>query len=126
MTETYLLRYQLGIYAGFPRRSSFTDVTHEALKCFRCIPISADATVPVIFFQNLRLAFSASGMVHCLLKSIVERCTFPKESLPSSEATASLNFAIFRTLDIFRQSQINGYADKSARPIFKKGVPYIN
>lgn len=106
---THLLSYQLRIYAGFPRRSSLTDVTHEALKCFRCIPISADTTVPVIFFQNLRLTFAASRMVHCLLKSIVERCTFPKESLPSSEATASLNFAIFSIrLIIFRQSQITG------------------
>ncbi|KYM94157.1 hypothetical protein ALC62_15239, partial [Cyphomyrmex costatus] len=90
-----LLSYQLGVYAGFPRRGSFADVTHEALKCFRCIPISADTAVPIIFFQNLRLTFSASRMVHCLLKSIVERCTFSKESFPSFEApSASLNLAV--------------------------------
>lgn len=125
--ETHLLSYQLGVYAGFPRRSSLTDVTHEALKCFCCIPISADTTVPIIFFQNLRLAFSASRMVHCLLKSIVEHCTFPKESLPSSEVTASLNFAIFITLDICRPSQTKRYAiSNDTRPMSKKGVPYIN
>lgn len=120
-TETHLLSYQLRVYAGFPRRSSFTDVTHEALKCFRSIPISADTTVPVIFFQNLRLAFSASRMVHCLLKSIVERCTVPKESLPSSEAMTSLNLAIFRILDILWQSQTK-VNNKSAKPVTEKDV----
>jgi len=98
-----LLSYQLGVYAGFPRRGSFADVTHEALKCFRCIPISADTAVPIIFFQNLRLAFSASRMVHCSLKSIVERCTFSKESFPSFEApSASWNFAVLWTPDNFQ------------------------
>lgn len=102
---TDLLSYQLGVYAGFPRRGSLADVTHEALKCFRCIPISADTTIPIIFFQNLRLAFSASRMVHCSSKSIVELCTFSKESFPSFEApSASLNFTIFWTPDIFQQN----------------------
>lgn len=78
-----LLRHQLGIYAGFPRRGSFSDVTHEALKCFCRIPICANTTVPIVFFQNLRLTFSTSRMVHCSLKSVVKHCAFSKESLPS-------------------------------------------
>ena len=84
---TNLLCHQLRIYPRFSRRSSFTDVTHEALECFSCISISTDTAVPIVVFQNLRLTFSATRMVHCSSKSVIRHWSFSKESLPPSASS---------------------------------------